>query len=146
LGLNAWTGDEKKLTHIQRRFWLLGQTADGMRVWDIRRAIAAARTATHSDHAAVTLKAHGRMAGCALYASLFESNIAHLDLGDLPASHRGGPDLLNVLKVLDTPAAVAMVAERCTVHLKGVAEKDWAYATDCARALSLTGRITIEGR
>ena len=39
VGLTAWTGDEKRQTKIRRRFQLLGQTLDGMRVWDIRRAI-----------------------------------------------------------------------------------------------------------
>ena len=39
VGLTAWSGGEKRLTKIRRRFMLLGQTLDGMRVWDIRRAI-----------------------------------------------------------------------------------------------------------
>ena len=41
IGPAAWTGDEKKQTQIRRRFMLLGQTLDGMRVWDIRRTIQA---------------------------------------------------------------------------------------------------------
>ena len=57
------------------------------------------------------------VSGIALYASLFEPGIAELDLTDLPASHRDGPDFLNVLKYLDLPQAVAMAAERCPVHL-----------------------------
>src|SRR5206468_4080514 len=39
VGLTAWSGDEKKRTQIRRRFMLLGQTLDGLRVWDIRRAV-----------------------------------------------------------------------------------------------------------
>ena len=41
IGPAAWTGDEQKQTQIRRRFMLLGQTLDGMRVWDVRRAIQA---------------------------------------------------------------------------------------------------------
>src|SRR4051812_11924168 len=39
LGPMAWETNGTKQTHIRRRFMLLGQTLDSMRVWDVRRAI-----------------------------------------------------------------------------------------------------------
>jgi hypothetical protein len=142
LGPDAWSGDEKKLTHVRRRFWLLGQTDDGMRVWDVRRAIAAMRYG-FGDRRPIRVVASGRMAGVALYASLFEQNVAGLDLTALPPSHRHGPDLLNVRKVLDMPPAVAMAAERCPVHLVDANPSDWTFAAECVRLLPWRDHLTV---
>src|SRR5262249_56879890 len=38
VGPTAWDQTEKKQIQIRRRFQLLGQTLDGMRVWGVRRA------------------------------------------------------------------------------------------------------------
>jgi hypothetical protein len=117
IGLTAWNRDAKKQAQIRRRFMLLGQTLDGMRVWDIRRAAQAARAVKGSGDMPVTLQAQGLMAVDALYASLFEPNIAGLDLWGLPASHTEGPDYLNVLRILDLPETLAMARDRGQVHL-----------------------------
>src|SRR5690349_12370662 len=70
VGLTAW--DPGKDTHIRRRFVLLGQTVDGMRVWDVRRAIQAIRSMDDLKTRPLCLRGTDRMAGIALYASLFE--------------------------------------------------------------------------
>ena len=134
VGLSAWSGDEKKQTHILRRFALLGQTLDGMRVWDVRRAVQASRAVFGKDMV-LQLRADGQMAAVVLYASLYEPEIASLELRDLPASHRDGPALLNVLKTLDLPATVAMAAERCDVHLLQADLEKWEYPRAVAAAL-----------
>ncbi len=46
IGPTQWSSNRTKQTHIRRRFMLLGQTLDGMRVWDVRRAIQALRRST----------------------------------------------------------------------------------------------------
>jgi hypothetical protein len=127
VGPTAWSGDAKKQTQILRRFALLGQTLDGMRVWDVRRAMQAIRVVDDFSHAPLELSGQGQMAAIALYASLFEPNIARLDLIDLPRSHQDGPQLLNVLKTLDIPAAVAMAAEQSQVHLTQKEQGGWEY-------------------
>ena len=38
VGPTAFNSNERKRTHIRRRFMLLGQTQDGMQTWDIKRA------------------------------------------------------------------------------------------------------------
>jgi len=119
VGPTAWSGDERKQTQICRRFMLLGQTLDGMRVWDVRRAVQALGRIDSTRDLPITLAGHDTMAGIALYASLFESGIASLELTALPESHRSGPTFLNVLRFLDTPQAVALAVERTNVALCG---------------------------
>jgi dienelactone hydrolase len=117
-GTAAWSGDERKLTQIQRRFMLLGQTLDGMRVWDVRRAVQVLEQIDEAGSMAPSVVADGAMAGVALYASLFEPRITDLGLFDLPATHRDGPIFLNVLRYLDLPQAVALMAEHTRVTLR----------------------------
>ena len=117
IGLTAWNPDERKQTHIRRRFMLLGQTLDGMRVWDVRRAIQALRQIELLNNVPVALKGQRLTAGIVLYASLFEPDIAGLDLWHLPGSHRDGPVFLNVLRYMDIPQAKAMAAERTQVRI-----------------------------
>jgi dienelactone hydrolase len=135
LGLTAWSGDARKLTQIRRRFMLLGQTLDGMRVWDIRRAVQAVRSVEAWRTIPLRLEAQGDLAVDALYASLFEPGIAGLELRNLPPSQNAGPDLLNVLRILDLPQAVAMAAERCPVRLEAASREDWVYPIELGRAL-----------
>jgi hypothetical protein len=63
------------------------------------------------------MQGEGPMAGIAMYASVFEPNVARLDLWNLPASHRDGPDFLNVLRVFDIPQTVALAAEHSKVRI-----------------------------
>ena len=95
---------------------LLGQTLDGMRVWDVRRSIQALRQVELVNDVPVALKGQRLTAGIVLYASLFEPDIAGLDLWHLPSSHRDGPVFLNVLRYMDLSQAVAMAAERTQVR------------------------------
>ena len=117
IGLTAWNPDERKQTQIRRRFMLLGQTLDGMRVWDVRRAIQALRQMEMLNSVPLTLKGQRQMAGIVLYASLFEPDIAGLDLWHLPNSHRDGPIFLNLLRYMDIPQAVVIAAERTQVRI-----------------------------
>ncbi len=114
IGLAAWSGDESRLTKIRRRFMLLGQTLDGMRVWDIRRAVQVLSSLPGLDAAKIKLHAEGAMGVNALYAALFEPAVRKLDLVDLPQSQMQGPDYLNVLKVTDIPQVTE--AEAATLN------------------------------
>lgn len=116
IGPTAWSGDAKKQTHIRRRFMLLGQTLDSMRVWDIRRGARALREVREFKSKPIELRARGFMGVNALYGGLFEPGIARLDLAELPSSHREGPDYLNVLQVLDIPQTLEWAAEQVSAH------------------------------
>lgn len=135
IGPTAWNPDQKKQTQIRRRFMLLGQTLDGMRVWDVRRAMQAVRSIDALKGVPLVLQAQRQMAGVALYASLWEPPVKRLDFQELPASHRDGPILLNVRRYLDMPQAVALAAERAPVWIYQADAKDWEYPRAVAAKL-----------
>lgn len=114
---------------------LLGQTVDGMRVWDVRRAIQTLRSLKSVDNVPIGLKARGQMAGIVLYASLFEPEIDRLDLWHLPHSHYDGPDFLNVLRYLDMPQALAMATERSQIRLYQKDDFQWQFPQAVSKTL-----------
>ncbi len=122
---------------IRRRFALLGETLDSQRVWDVRRALACLRTISDLKDVPLWLQGKNDMAGIALYATLFEPDVARLDLWHPPASHRQGPIFLNVLRVLDMPQAVALAFPRkVRLYVKDDAEaKTWEWPMQLQRAL-----------
>lgn len=135
LGADTWSATDKNRIHLLRRFNLLGQTVDGMRVWDVRRMVSAIRLFDAVRDLPIELEASGNMAVNALYASLFIDNVEELRLERLPASHRKGPDYLNVLRHLDIPQALAMAVERSRVRLSGAEDEAGRYAADTIRKL-----------
>jgi len=116
VGLTAFDGDEKARTKIRRRFMLLGQTLDGMRVWDIRRAVQMIHFVREADAAKVELRASGDMAVNSLYAAVFEPTVRRLELVGLPQSQLQGPDYLAVLRVTDLPEVLRSVGDRVVLR------------------------------
>ncbi len=116
-GSADWKVTEKKRIQLRRRFMLLGQTEDGMRVWDIRRALAALRSLPFMAKVKVTLSGDG--------PALFAAVVDGVDLNwqsdfstfDVERNSRANlqPDFLNVLKYLDAAQAITLVAERSKV-------------------------------
>jgi hypothetical protein len=143
IGPTCWSSDPKKQTHIRRRFMLLGQTLDGMRVWDVCQAIRASQSVDGLENVPITLMGDREMAGIALYAALLGPKIDAVELNELSKSHRTGPDFLNVLRILDVPQAVAMVAERCRVGIGQQGDDGWQYPLAVAKQLGWKDRIQI---
>lgn len=110
LGPAGWPGDARKQIQLRRRFQLLGQTTDGMRVWDIRRALAAVRELYPG--LPITVQAEDAMAAHALHAAVFEDQPLRLELTRLPASYRDGVDYLNVAQVTDLAEVLGLVRTR----------------------------------
>ncbi|MBY0528518.1 MAG: prolyl oligopeptidase family serine peptidase [Gemmataceae bacterium] len=148
--------------HIKRRFALLGQTLDGQRVWDVRRAFAVLKSlpelkkppllhqqvcsavnpwtllaAPQWKDAPLWLQGKGDMAGIVLYASLFEPDVARLDLWHPPASHRQGPTFLNLRRSFDMPQAMALgMTKEIRLYVKDDAEaKAWDWALQLQKSL-----------
>jgi hypothetical protein len=117
---------------------LLGQTIDGMRVWDVRRAIQTLRTLDSASDVPMAIQGNGQMAGIALYSSLFEPDVVRLDLWHLPNSHRDGPTFLNVLRYLDIPQAVAIATERSQIRLYQEDDSGWRFPQAVAEKLGLS--------
>ena len=148
IGPTAWDQSERKQTHHRRRFMLLGQTLDGMRVWDVRRALRGLRAVDGYEQVPIWCQAEREMSGIALYATLFERNIVkRLDLYDLPQSHREGPTFLNVLRQTDIPLTVAFASQRTKVVIYDNDADAWAYPVEIvARHTSLKGGLQIRKR
>lgn len=114
---------------------MIGQTLDGMRVYDIQTAVRLLRERA-SKEVTIGLGAQGVMAGNVLYASLLlEDPVVSLTLRNLPTSHRKGPIYLNVLKFMDLPYALAMAAERTPTTVVGAADP-WMATRTIAQKLS----------
>jgi len=113
---SKWLSETKKSNQIRRRFMLLGQTLDSMRVWDIRRAAQAVKTLPEFKKTPLYVRAKRQMGVNAAYAALFEPEIQKLKLEGLPASQAEGPDYLNVLKVWDLPQLWETLGERADVE------------------------------
>ena len=108
--------DPREAAQVRRRYMLLGQTQDGMRVWDLRCAMRALQAIPEFRHLPLHARARGNMGINAAYAALFEPGVARLELADLPASHLQGPDYLNVLKVWDIPQLLETLGTRAAVQ------------------------------
>ncbi len=147
IGPTEWTREKTPRTHLRRRFVLLGQTDDGMRTWDVRCALRAARSLADLQNRNVELLGEGDASVWTLYASLYEPAASRVTLAGLPATHMEGPTLMNVLRVLDVPTAVALAAAHAPVVLQQ--GRDDARTADFARqtAAKLKGdAIRIEVR
>lgn len=136
IGPTLWNRDPRKQVQIRRRFMLLGQTLDGMRVWDIRRAAETLRTLDGMRDVSLWMQGERHSAGLVLYASLFVPDVDRLDLWNLSRSHRDGPIFLNVLRYLDVPQTVAMAAEGSRVRIFQDETTGWEYSQAVADALN----------
>jgi hypothetical protein len=127
IGPTQWDTSELKQRQNQRRFYLLGQTLDGMQTYDIRRAVQTLRELPTFKETPIWLQSEGTMSGNALYAAIFEPNITRLDLYKLPLNHRNGPTYLNVDRILTMPQAVALAAEQSRVVVYQYDTAGWEY-------------------
>ncbi len=141
IGPTAWDQSPKKQTQHRRRFYLLGQTLEGMQTWDIRRAIQATRAVTGLADTPLWLQGHRQMAALSLYATLFEPNVKRIDLHELPKSHRDGPALLNVLRVFDLPQTVTLAAERSQVVIYQAEDSGWEFPATVSKQLGWEKRF-----
>ncbi|MEZ6064679.1 MAG: prolyl oligopeptidase family serine peptidase [Planctomycetaceae bacterium] len=122
VGPSRWSDEPKSTIHNRRRLALMGQTVDGWRTEAVWEAIhlGCSRAGLHTEQedgppptkpTEIIVDATGDAAVWALYASLHIDGIDRLELTALPASHNTGPALLNVLRYLDIPQALALTAE-----------------------------------
>ncbi len=107
-----WMSKPGKLTQVRRRYMLLGQTLDSMRVWDIRCAVRAMTGIEGLEKGRMRMVAQGQMGVNAAYAALFEPGVERIELQSLPASHRDGPDYLQVLKLWDIAQLMQVLGPR----------------------------------
>ena len=148
VGPTHFTDNARKQIQIERRFYLLGQTLEGMQTWDIRQSAKALQKIEGMQKPQLWLQAEGRSAGCALYAALFEKDVHRVDLHNLPTSHAEGPHFLNILRYTDFPETIAHLANQSQVRLYQESKEGWEYPENVAKKLNWSQKqfkvVTIE--
>ncbi len=134
---SAWTRKNPP-NYVERAHALLGRTVDAGRVWDVQ-ATARWLHEAEGNELSVGVLGKGQAGVLGTYAALFETCIAEVTLVDPPSTHRDGPHFLGVMKVLDVPDALGLLAPR---HVTLVNAKDAAFA----RAVSAYTAAGYEGR
>jgi hypothetical protein len=104
----VWT-KKSPPNYVERAHALLGRTVDEGRVWDI---CAVARFFEQQNGRKVPVVGRGQAGILAAYAALFEPAISEVVIVDPPKSHLEGPHFLGVLRVMDIPEALGMLAPR----------------------------------
>jgi cephalosporin-C deacetylase-like acetyl esterase len=117
---NEWTRKSPP-NYVERAHALLGRTVDEGRVWDI---IATVRHLQKEKKASIPVIGMREVGILAAYAALLEPSIKEVVIVDPPVSHREGPIFLNVLRVLDIPEALGLLAPR---RLTLINAKDKAF-------------------
>lgn len=121
-GIHRWTRKNPPNT-VERSLALLGQTADSGRVRDV-----IADLDSHRSSRPVRVVGRGPAGIIAAYAVLLQPGLTtELVILDPPASHRDGPHFLNVLRVLDLPEALGLLAPDVSLTLVGETAKDPAF-------------------
>lgn len=120
VGPTAWTRRNPPNT-VERSLALLGDTADAGRVRDVAAVLA-------GQQGRVRLVGRGPAGVVAAYAALLApENVDEVLLLDPPTSHRDGPHFLGVMRVLDVPAALALLAPGVPLRLAGARAADRAF-------------------
>jgi hypothetical protein len=120
-GGRGWT-TKSPPNYVPRSHALLGRTVDEGRLWD---TLAALRDFDKPPKWKWRLIGRGQAGVIAAYAALFEPTVKEVVIIDPPTSHRDGPIFLNVLRVLDVPEALGLLAP--DVKLTLVNAKDKAF-------------------
>lgn len=141
VGPTAWRSE--KDTHIRRRFVLLGQTLEGMQVWDVRRAVSALRSLPDLQNAPLRLTGEKKMGAIALLASLFAPQVDRLEVVNLPSSYREGPALIAAARILDLPQLMALALPALEVTLRTDRPEAWEWPETLARRLGSTARFHL---
>jgi len=103
--VEAWTKTSPP-SYVARAHVLLGRTVDEGRLRDL----ISIRRALRKTVGEVQLSGQGEAGILAAYAALFEPSIKEVVVIDPPKSHMEGPHFLGILKVIDIPEALGLLA------------------------------------
>jgi cephalosporin-C deacetylase-like acetyl esterase len=121
LGSLAWSRKSPP-NYVARSQVLLGRTVDQGRVWDL---MAVARSLHEDRKSSLRVVGRGKGGILAAYAALIEPSIKEVVIVDPPKSHMQGPYFLNVMRVLDIPEALGLLAPN--VRLTLINARDGAF-------------------
>lgn len=94
IGPHAWSGSEVEKTHIERRFYLIGQTLAGMQIWDAIRGLAFAQTRVDQAAPLLELTCDKSMRGIAAYAAVLGESRSLKTDATLPSDYLQSVPLL----------------------------------------------------
>lgn len=114
---------------------------NAQQVWDIRCAIQCLRDAGKMAKTPVWLQSSGPMAAATVFASLYEPDIARLDLYEFPDNLDNGPP--GAAKILDMPQVLSMAVERTRVILYESEKRDWGYAKSVPEQLGWDRQLGV---
>jgi hypothetical protein len=133
-GQTAW--DPSRDTHIRRRFALIGQTLDGMRAYDLRRAIAVLKGLPELSLSEFNLVSSSNDAAICLVAALREPAIHSVTLNNLAPEDRANPTFLNLDRVVGWPQAVGLMMPRL-VAITTDRRDAWRWSTELGQSLGM---------
>ena len=133
IGPTRWSGKKNEQINIRRRFMALGQTLDGMRIWDARRAVQAVRKIYNiswkDQSPRITFSGGGVFGTMACYASLFEYGIRAVGLpAPLYDMEDYQPTLLNGCRRKHPLSALYCAMFETTNYLCCPRVTDWSEA------------------
>ncbi|AWM41246.1 Prolyl oligopeptidase family protein [Gemmata obscuriglobus] len=131
---SAWTRKNPPNT-VERSFALLGRTADTGRVLDVMAVLSHwKKSVTDADKPLqVRVAGRGPAGVIAVYAAILApGTVQEVVLIDPPVTHRDGPHFLNVMRVLDVPDALGLLAPTVRLTLAGERAKDKAFERTAA--------------
>ncbi len=129
-------------TVMLRAMALTGVTPVSLTVQDLRLMMDYLKGLDALQSCAIYLLAAGEMAVAALYAALLDDRIAGVVLQGLPSSHLDGGPILGVLRALDIPQAVGLLAPR-PVALVEPGHRNWTWPTRAYERLGCSGQFMM---
>jgi len=122
VGATAWTRNSPP-NYVERAAALIGHTADRGRVFDIattarflrsfvKRMVPNKKLPVYHEDLSIRIVGKGASAVLAAYAGILEQAIDQVVAVDPPTSHEEGPCFLNILRILDVPEALGLLAPK----------------------------------
>jgi cephalosporin-C deacetylase-like acetyl esterase len=137
----AWPWTHKSPpNYVERAHALLGRTVDSGRVWDVAAVLRGLKDPA-LDQIEWKIIGRGQAGVIAAYAALFEPSIKEIVLVDPPASHRDGPIFINVLRVLDIPEALGLLAPHISLTLVNAKDKAFDRTVQLYRLAGAEGKF-----
>lgn len=121
-------------TNLLRAMVLTGTTPVMMTCQDIAGLVDHLFTLKELQDVEIYLSGRGEAGIAALYCGVFDERIAGVILEDPPGSHQTGAPVLGILRVLDVPHAVALMAPR-PVALVNPVYSNWTWPERLYRRL-----------
>jgi dienelactone hydrolase len=139
VGPTAWTRKNPP-NYVERALELLGRTVDAGRLHDIL-ATRGWIALEANQGVRVRLAGRGPAGILAAYAALLGSPVHEVVAVEPLASHRDGPIFLNVLRVLDIPQALGLLAPATALSLVRASEDQFRATIELYRAADVTSQL-----